>query len=163
MNKRKSLLIAVGAVAVLVVAVGAGLAIHAAHSPKTPPDDPVQDQKLASAAIGQVQARKAEVLGMTLPLNAQPYAPIYPDGFIVDESQSPTSPNAGKVQYDAAAPVGAVVEFYKAAAQRAGLQAQVTTVSPDVTEVKASDGHRSLTARMTRQFATSTVVDLDYS
>jgi hypothetical protein len=129
-----------------------------------PPEDPARDAALAKAAWQTVAGRKAEVLGMIPPANQPAYAPIYPDGLILLETMDPSRASAGKMQYDAAGPVGAVLDFYRDAAAQARLPVKVAAETPngDATFV-AGDGHRQVTVKLTRQFANGTVVDMTYS
>jgi len=126
-----------------------------------PADDPAQDAVLAKAAWQTVAAHKGEVLGMTLPLNDPAYAPVYPDGLILQAVQG-DKPSAGTMEYDAAGPVGAVLDFYKDAAAQNGLPVRQATETPDGAVFVAGDGRRQVSVKLTRQFANGTVVDVNY-
>lgn len=135
------------------------------HGTSGPPaEDQAKNAVLAKAAWQTVASHKADVLGMIPPQNQPAYAPIYPEGMILLETMDVRRPSAGAIQYDAAAPVGAVLDFYRAAAAQARLPVRVANEAPngDATFV-AGDGRRQVTVRLTRQFANSTVVDLSYS
>ena len=162
---RKPILIAVCA---LVVG-GAGLA--AAHADallglaRTPAVDGgyAQDRQVAKAAFTDVLAKKATTLGMLPPLNLAPYAPIYPDGLILQESEGAASATDGEVQYTAAASLRAALDFYEDAAALHRLPFTVVADGPDSLVFKAADGRRQVQARLTKQFANGTVVDLTYN
>jgi hypothetical protein len=126
-------------------------------------DNQTQDAVLAKAAWQTVVSHANETLGMIPPQNDPAYAPIYPDGFIYQSGLDAAHANAGAIQYDAAAPVGAVLDFYKTAAVRAGLPVKVDSETPagEGTFV-AGDGHRQVSVKLTRQFANGTVVNLTY-
>jgi hypothetical protein len=139
--------------------------LFTAHGKSGPTaEDQARNAALAKAAWQAVASHKADVLGMIPPLNQPAYAPIYPDGMILLETTDVKRPTAGALQYAAAAPVGAVLEFYRAAAVQARLPVRAANQAPngDATFV-AGDGRRQVTVRLTRQFANSTVVDLSYS
>ncbi len=128
-----------------------------------PADDPAQDAVLAKAAWQTVATHKSETLGETPPLNAPAYAPVYPDGLILQAAMDTAKPSGGSMEYDAAGPVGAVLDFYKDAAAQTGLPVRQATETPDGAVFVAGDGHRQVSVKLTRQFANGTVVDVNYS
>jgi hypothetical protein len=123
----------------------------------------VQDRQIAKAAFTEVLSKKAEALGMIPPSNLAPYAPVYPDGLILQASYAPDSDSGGSLQYDAAASLRATLYFYEDAAALHHMPFTVTAEGPDTLVFKASNGPRRVEARLTRQFANSTVVDLSYN
>jgi hypothetical protein len=127
------------------------------HSDNTP----MQDRLLAKTAFTEVLAHRSQTLGMIAPSNLAPYAPIFPDGLILDEAMGDGA--SGKVQYDAAGSLRTLVDFYADAAALHHLSFQTRDEGPDTVLFTASDGHRQVQARLTRQFANGTVVDLSYS
>ncbi len=129
---------------------------------ETDVNTPAQDRLLAKAAFTTVLERRAEVLGMTAPVNLAPYAPIYPQGFISDQALPPNAPG-GRVQYAAPAPLRAVMDFYEDAAAAAHMPFTARATAPDTLVLTAGDARRGITVTLTRQFANSTVVDLHYS
>lgn len=124
---------------------------------------PSQDRLLAKTAFTQVLAHKAEFLGgISPPENRPSYAPVYPDGFILEAALSNTAPSGGSVQYIAAGSWRTVLDFYEDAAALNGMPFQVSAAGPDTLMFKAADHGRQMQAKLTRQFAKSTVVDLTY-
>lgn len=123
---------------------------------------PIQDRLLAKAAFTEVLARKNQTLGMIPPANLAPYAPVYPDGFVIDESLSGTSPTGGALEYDAPGSLRTVLDFYEDAAALHHMPFKVSAEGPQTLVLAASDGRREMQARLTHQFANSTVVDLTY-
>jgi hypothetical protein len=121
-----------------------------------------RDRQIAKAAFTQVLARKADVLGMIPPSNLAPYAPIYPDGLILQATYAPNSDRGGALQYAAAASLRASLDFYEDAAALHHMPFSVAGDGPDTLVFKAADGPRRVTARLTRQFDNSTMVDLSY-
>src|SRR4051812_28053897 len=79
-------------------------------------DGAARDRLIAKTAFTQVLANKAETLGMKAPQNLAPYAPIYPDGMILYGTLAVGSDSGGRVQYAAAAPLRATLDFYEDAA-----------------------------------------------
>ena len=122
-----------------------------------------QDRQLAIAAYTQVLSRQAGWLGMNPPGNHPAYAPVFPDAFVMDASLDPDRDSAGAMQYAAASDVGTALHFYEDAAARAGLPFKTVQVTPDGATFVAGDGKRRLTAKLTKQFKTSTLVDVSYS
>jgi hypothetical protein len=129
------------------------------HSSNTPS----QDRLLAKAAFAEVLARKGETLGMAPPLNLAPYAPVFPDGLILTEAESTTSPTGGSLEYAAAGSLRTLLDFYEDAAALNHLPFHVTAEGPDTLVFTAAEGHRRVQARLTRQFAQGTQVQLSYS
>ncbi|MGZ3313323.1 MAG: hypothetical protein ACXU82_01190 [Caulobacteraceae bacterium] len=121
------------------------------------------DRLIAKAAFTEVLANRAETLGMKAPQNLAPYAPIYPDGLIVYATLAPASDSGGQVQYAAAAPLRATLDFYEDAAALHRMPFTVTSAGPDTVIFQATDGPRSVKARLTRQFENGTQVDLAYN
>jgi hypothetical protein len=167
---RKSLLIA-SAAGVAAVAL-AGLVAARADNPGAPRAQPAiaraapdaRDRLLAKAAYTQVLSKKAEYLGMIPAQNLAAYAPIYPDGMILEQNLGAASPTGGSIQYVAAATVPALVAFYQDAAAHQGLPFQVSSLTPDMVLFRAADGKgRLVRARLTRQFDNGTQVDLTYN
>jgi hypothetical protein len=117
----------------------------------------------AKAAFTEVLANRAETLGMTRPVNLPTYAPIYPDGMIFYAVEASGTEGAGQVQYAAAAPLRTALDFYEDAAALHHLPFTVTSVGPDTLVFKATDGRRTLQARLNRQFENGTQVDLAYN
>lgn len=174
MNPRsRTLAISAAAGAVALIAVGLAVAkadnlTLFARAPAEPAvyrsdNTPAQDRLLARTAYTSVLAHGPQALGMIPPANAPAYAPIYPDGLILKSELSPSNPSGGAIEYDAAGPVRAVLDFYEDAAARARLPFTVSARSPDVTEFKAGQGAHGVQVTLTRQFANGTVVDLSYS
>lgn len=124
-------------------------------------NSPAQDRLLAKAAFTTVLAHKSETLGMIAPTNLAPYAPIFPDGLILNETMGAGA--SGAVQYDAAGSLRTLLDFYEDAAALNHLSFKARADGPDTLVFTASDGHRQVQARLTRQFADSTVVELSYS
>ncbi len=100
---------------------------------------------------------------MLSPQNLAPYAPIYPDGLILQESLAPSSDTGGNVQYIAAASLRSTLDFYEDAAAQQRLPFTVTAEGPGILVFRATDGRRQSVARLTKQFANGTVVDLTYN
>ncbi len=155
---------ATGAAALALVAVARADTLFAfGHADRSADQQAASHARLlAKAAFTQVLAHRADILGMAAPLNAQPYAPIYPDGLVLEETLSPQVATGGTVSYDAPADLRTTIDFYEDAAASQGLPFHVATVAPDTVEFTAGDGRRMVKARLTRQFAQSTVVDLSY-
>ena len=122
-----------------------------------------RDRQIAKAAFTEVLSKKAGVLGMIPPSNLALYAPIYPDGLILQASYAPDSDRGGTLQYAAAASLRASLDFYEDAAALHRLPFSVAADGPDTLVFKAADGPRRVTARLTRQFDNSTTVDLSYN
>jgi hypothetical protein len=160
----RTLMAAAGAAALAVigVAVAQGEPLIAFGHADRAADAGRQDRLLAKAAFTQVLAHRADVLGMTPPLNAPPYAPVYPDGLILQEAMSAQSPTGGSLSYAAPASLRTVMDFYEDAAALARMPFHVAAVAPDAVLLTATDGRRTLKARLTRQFEQGTVVDLSY-
>jgi len=170
---RKSAVLATTAVAVIAlaaVAVAKADNLFAFAKPKAPDaavyysdNTPAQDRLLAKSAFTQVLARKAQFLGgISPPPNEPAYAPVYPDGLILEATLSSETPSGGAVQYTAAGSLRTVLDFYEDAAALSHLPFQVSAAGPDSLVFKAVDGGRQVQAKLTRQFANGTVVDLRY-
>jgi hypothetical protein len=133
------------------------------------PVHPAVDQEaarqraIAKTAFTEVLANRAETLGMRPPLNLAPYAPIYPDGMILYESLAGDSDTGGQVQYAAAAPLEAALDFYEDAAALHHLAFAVKRPAPDSVIFEATAGPRHVEARLSRQFKNGTEVDLAYN
>lgn len=162
---RKPLMIAAAAAAVLL----GGLAVSRADDVLTlarlrPAVDEAaaQDRLLAKAAFTEVLAGRAGTLGMKAPIGLAPYAPIYPNGMIFYETEDPASDHGGQIQYAAAAPLRATLDFYEDAAALHGLPFTVAAEGPDTLTFRATDGSRKVVAKLTRQFENGTQVDLAY-
>jgi hypothetical protein len=123
---------------------------------------PEQDRLLAKAAFTEVLAHKNSTLGMKAPVNLQPYAPVFPDGLILEEIEAPDSATGGSIQYAAAGSLRTVLDFYEDAAALHHLPFRVSAEGPDTLVFSASDGRRKVEARLTRQFANGTDVVLTY-
>lgn len=121
------------------------------------------DRLIARAAFAQVLAKRADTLAMKPPQNLATYAPIYPDGLILYATLSPSSDSAGQVQYAAAAPLRATLDFYEDAAALHRMPFTVKADGPDTVIFQAADGARIVQARLTRQFENGTQVDLTYN
>jgi hypothetical protein len=121
------------------------------------------DRLIAKAAFTEVLASRAGTLGMKPPLNLASYAPIYPDGMIFYQAESPGSDRGGEVQYAAAAPLRATLDFYEDAAAFHHMPFSVAAAGPEALVFKATDGPRTVRARLTRQFENGTQVDLTYN
>lgn len=165
--KRSTLLIAAAAVGALAAA---GVAVAKAdnllafgHTTPAIDTGAAKDRQLAKAAFTQVLSKKAEVLGMIPPSNLAPYAPIYPDGLILQTSYAPNSDTGGSVQYDAAASLRTTLNFYEDAAALHRMPFTVAAEGPDTLVFKAANGAKRVEARLTRQFDNGTVVDLSYN
>jgi hypothetical protein len=165
MNRSTTLFAAAGVAALALV----GLAARAdslfpfARSAQTPAEaEALHDRMLAKAAFTAVLEHKNETLGMIAPQDLPAYAPIYPDGLILGFAPAPDAPSGETLNYDAAAPLRAVFDFYADAAALAHLPLKTATVSDQGGTLTASDGRRKLTVKLTRQFAQSTVVDMTY-
>ena len=126
-------------------------------------DGVARDRLIAKAAFTEVLAKRSETLAMKPPSNLAPYAPIYPDGLILYETLAPSSDSGGQVQYAAAAPLRATLDFYEDAAALHHLPFTVTSEGPDTVMFKAVDGSRTVQAKLTRQFENGTQVDLTYN
>ncbi len=122
-----------------------------------------RDRQIAKAAFTDVLSRKAQVLGMVPPLNLAPYAPIYPDGMILNQTQSVASETGGEVEYAAAANLRTTLNFYEDAAALHRLPFTVRAEGPDTLVFKATDGRRLVQARLTKQFDNGTSVQLAYN
>lgn len=123
---------------------------------------PAQDRLLAKAAFTQVLARKHETLGIKPPLNLQPYAPVFPDALILQAAEAVETPTGGSLQYTAPGSLRTLLDFYEDAAALHRLPFEVKAEGPDTLVFTATDGHRRIEARLTRQFANGTQVDLTY-
>jgi hypothetical protein len=123
---------------------------------------PSQDRLLAKTAFTQILSRKAQFLGIAAPENEPSYAPVYPDGLILEATLSPTTPSGGSVQYAAAGSLRTLLDFYEDAAALNHMPFQVSSAGPDALVFKAADGVHKVQATLTRQFADSTEVDLSY-
>jgi hypothetical protein len=166
---RKFLLTAAAAAAAAVVLVG-GLAVAKADNLLTLGQlhpavdrDAAHDRLIAKTAFTEVLARRADTLGMKAPPNQAAYAPIYPDGMIFDEALTPTSDSGGEVQYAAAAPLRATLDFYEDAAALHHMPFTVKPVGSAALLFQASDGSRTVQAKLTRQFENGTQVELVYN
>jgi hypothetical protein len=122
-----------------------------------------RDRLLARTAFTEVLAKRAETLAMKAPTNLAPYAPIYPDGLVLYAMLAPASESGGQVQYVAAAPLRATLDFYEDAAALHHLPFTVKADGPDALVFQAGDGRRSVQAKLTRQFENGTEVDLTYN
>ncbi len=165
---RSRIIIPVAALVIAGVSVAAGaqgtfqnLVLHR-NASGTSQASSQQDAVIANAALRAVSSHQADTLGMIAPQNAPAYAPIYPEGLILEERLADNNPNGGTVSYDAAAPVGVVLNFYKEAAEQAHLPVRAATLSADGGLLVAGDGQHQVTAKLTKQFANATVVDLTY-
>jgi hypothetical protein len=163
--KRSTLLIAAAA-----VLAATGLAVAKAdnllafgHATPAIDTGAARDRQIAKAAFTQVLSKKAEVLGMIPPSNLAPYAPVYPDGLILQTSYAPNSETGGSLQYDAAASLRTTLNFYEDAAALHHMPFTVAADGPDTVVFRASNGPRRVEARLTRQFDNGTVVDLTYN
>jgi len=121
-----------------------------------------QDRLLARTAFTQVLEHRNETLGMS-PGKVPTYAPIFPDAMVFDAAYDPDKPTGGRAQYAAAADVPTMLRFYEDAAALAHLPVQTDKETPDGAQFVAGDGHRQVSAKLTKQFKQSTQVDLDYS
>src|ERR1700761_831725 len=126
-------------------------------------DGAAHDRLIAKAAFTEVLAKRAETLAMKPPTNLASYAPIYPDGLILSATLAPSSDTGGQVQYAAAAPLRATLDFYEDAAALHHLPFTVKADAADTLVFKAGDGRRTVQARLTRQFENGTQVDLTYN
>ena len=165
--KRFRILMAATAGAAAVAAVGLAAAkadnlLAFGHATPAIDTAAAQDREIAKAAFTEVLSKKAGALGMTPPQNLAAYAPIYPDGMILDAIMSPASDTGGKVQYDAAASLRATLDFYEDAAALHHLPFTVAADGQGALVFRATDGRRQVQARLTRQFDNGTVVDLAY-
>jgi len=163
---RKPLLIAAAASAMLV----GGLAVAKADNLLTfgqvrsaVDDGAARDRLVARAAFTEVLAKRADTLAMKPPTNLASYAPIYPDGLILYATLAPSSDSGGQVQYAAAAPLRATLDFYEDAAALHHMPFTVKSEGPDTVIFQAADGPRTVQARLTRQFENGTQVDLAYN
>lgn len=163
---RRPLLIAAAAAAVI----AGGLAVAKADDfltfGKLRPaldEEAAHHRLVAKAAFTEVLANRAETLGVKPPVDRPPYAPIYPDGMIFNAIEGSGAHAPGQVQYAAAAPLRTALAFYEDAAALHNMPFTVTSEGPDTLVLKASDGGRTLHARLTRQFENSTQVDLAYN
>ncbi len=162
--KRSTLLIAAAVLAATGLAVAkADNLLAFGHTTPAIDTAAARDRQIAKTAFTQVLAKKAEVLGMIPPGNLAPYAPIYPDGLILQASYAPNSDTGGALQYDAAASLRTTLDFYEDAAALHHMPFQVSADGPDTLVFKAGAGERRVTARLTRQFDNGTVVDLAYN
>jgi hypothetical protein len=165
MNRSTLLIAAAGAAALAVTGLAVAKADNLlAFGHATPAIDTgaAKDRQIAKAAFTQVLSSKAEVLGMIPPSNLAPYAPIYPDGLILQASYAPNADSGGSLQYDAAASLRTTLDFYEDAAALHHMPFTVAADGPDILVFKASSGPRRVEARLTRQFDNGTVVDLSY-
>ena len=126
-------------------------------------DEAARDRLIAKAAFSDVLAKRAETLAMKPPENLAPYAPIYPDGLILYATQDLSSDTGGQVQYVAASPLRAALDFYEDAAALHHMAFTVRSEGPDTVILQAADGPRAVHARLTRQFENGTQVDLTYN
>ena len=162
----KPLLIAAAATAVLVGGLAFAKADNLAPFGWTRPavdDGAAHDRLIAKAAFTDVLARRAETLAMKPPENLAPYAPIYPDGLILSATLAPSSESGGQVQYVAAAPLRAALDFYEDAAALHHLPFTVKADGADTLVFQAGDGQRTVQAKLMRQFENGTQVDLIYN
>jgi len=126
-------------------------------------DGAAHDRLIAKTAFTEVLAKRAETLAMKAPTNLAPYAPIYPDGLVLYATLAPASDTGGQVQYVAAAPLRATLDFYEDAAALHHLPFTVKAEGPDAIIFHAADGPRTVEAKLTRQFENGTQVDLTYN
>lgn len=123
---------------------------------------PAQDRLLAKAAFTEVLAKKTDTLGMKPPATLPSYAPVFPDGLILDETLSPDSPTGGSLQYEAAGSLRTVLDFYEDAAALHHLPFRVAAAAPGALVFTAADGPQRVEAKLTHEFANGTQVDLSY-
>lgn len=126
-------------------------------------DGAAHDRLIAKAAFTEVLAKRADTLAMKPPENLAAYAPIYPDGLILSATLAPSSESGGQVQYVAAAPLRAALDFYEDAAALHHMPFTVKTGGPDTVIFQAAEGRRTVQAKLTRQFENGTQVELTYN